>query len=95
MVTALGAIKTERPKIIAASNKEKFPGNSTGSADPKAMQVKIKANGRPEAWRVKMGRHTKGETQMHRPSNIQTAAMKLALAACWVIQADKNVRNTI
>ena len=95
MVMALGAIKTERPKIIAASNKEIFPGNTTGSADPKEMQVKIMANGRPEAWRARIVRQTKGETQMHNPSNTQTAAMKPALAACCVIQADKNVKNTI
>lgn len=72
-----------------------FPGNSTGSADPKAMQVKIMANGRPEAWRARIARHTKGEIQMLNPKSIQTAAMKLALAACCVIQADKNVKNTI
>ena len=63
MVTALGAINTERPKITAASIKERFPGKSTGNADPKAMQLKIMANGRPEAWRARMGRHTKGETR--------------------------------
>ena len=59
------------------------------------MQLKIMANGRPEAWRARMGRQTRGDMQMHRPSNIHTAAMNVALAACWVIQADKNVKNTI
>ena len=92
LVTALGAMKTDRPNTTAEISNDRVPGQITGIAEPMAMQLRIIAKGRPEAWRAKSGRHTIGEMQMLRPIRTQTKAMKPELAACAVIQADRKVR---
>ena len=92
LVTALGAMKTERPKTTAEISNDRLPGQSTGRAEPSAMQLRIIARGTPDAWCARMGRQTNGEMQIHRPKSTQTADINSALADCSVIHADKNVR---
>jgi hypothetical protein len=48
LVTAPGAIKTDNPNTNAEIKSVMVLFNSTGSADPIAMQVRINANGRPD-----------------------------------------------
>ena len=85
-------MKTDRPNTTADTSNTGPLGSTTGSAEPMAMQVRIKAKGRPEAWRTSTGRHTKGERQRLAPSTTHTSAMNPALACCSVIHADKKVR---
>ena len=76
LVTALGAINTDKPNTTAEISNEKVPGHMTGKADPTPMLVKINANGSPDAWRANIGRQTNGEMQMLSPSKTQTNVMK-------------------
>ena len=92
LVPAPGSMKTEIPKTTADTITTGPFGSTTGSAVPMATHTMIKAIGRPEAWRARTRRHTKGERQMQVPSTTHTEAMKTALARCSVIHADRKVR---
>ena len=92
LVTAPGAIKTDNPNTKAESRSVNVLFTKTGSADPVAIHVKIKANGMPEAYRVRIGPQINGEMQILEPSITHIKVMKLALAKLSVIQADKKVR---
>ena len=79
-VTAPGAIKTDNPNIKAEIKSVIVLLNNMGRADPIAIHVRIRANGRPDAKRVKIGPQISGDRQMLEPRITHINVMKLALA---------------